>query len=45
MKKIATESDTNSVMAEVSRLMVNGSSNVTKTELSNIRKRAMAPQE
>ena len=43
-EKISTESAYKKVMQEVDRLMAKGSENVTKKELADIRKMAMAAQ-
>lgn len=43
-KKISTESAYKKVMTKIDTLMIKGSKNVTKTELSEIRKLALAAQ-
>lgn len=44
-KKIADEASYNSVMARIDKLMSKGSANVSKTELTEIRKLALAAQQ
>jgi HTH-type transcriptional regulator/antitoxin HigA len=45
VKKIASESDYKKVMTEIDRLMSKGSSRVTKKELADIRRLAVAAQQ
>lgn len=44
-KKIVNEADYNSIMTQIDKLMSKGSANVSKTELTEIRKLALAAQQ